>query len=79
MEENTNMIYVPLELFINLSAKAEQIAVIERLTWENGYMSVSDLRSIIAARPIPDENKEAELNFEEMLKDVPIMEEMTCT
>lgn len=81
MEENKIMVYIPLELFLNLSARAEQIAVIERLANEKKYMSLDELMAIIAADPIERNRTDGgpERSFAEMFDDVPGMEEMTCT
>lgn len=81
MEENKNeiLISVPLELFQVLVSRSEQIAVIERMTEKNGYIALNDLRAIIAAPPLPDQNEKVERSFAKMFEDVPGMEEMTCT
>ena len=80
MEENKNeiLISVPLELFRVLVSRSEQIAVIERMTKEKGYLGLNDLRAIIAAPPLQDQNEEAERTFDKMFEDVLGMEEMTC-
>lgn len=77
MEENKDMIYVPLNLFYRLVAKEEQIAVIERMTEAKGYLQMNELRAITAAPPLPD--TEPQRSFDKMFEDVPGMEEMTCT
>ena len=77
MEENKDMIYVPLNLFYRLVAKEEQIAVIERLTEAKGYLQINELRAITAAPPLPD--TETGRSFDKMPKDAPCMEEITCT
>ena len=81
MEENKNeiLISVPLELFRVLVSRSEQIAVIERMTNEKGYLGLNDLRAIIVAPPLPERNEEVERTFDKMFEDVPGMEEMTCT
>ncbi len=80
MEENKIMVYIPLELFLTMHARAEQIEVIKRLANEKKYMSLDELMAIIAADPIERKaDGEPERSFEEMFDDVPGMEEMTCT
>lgn len=78
MEENKNeiLIPVPLELFQRLVSRSEQISVIERLTDARGCLGLNDLRAIIAAPPLTEQNEEAKRSFEEMFDDVPGMDEM---
>lgn len=80
MEENKIMVYIPLELFLNLSARAEQIEVIKRLANEKKYMSLDELMAIIAADPIKRNRTDGdpELSFGEMFKDTPGLERVLC-
>lgn len=79
MEENKIMVYIPLELFLNLSARAEQIAVIERLVKEKKYMALNELMAIIATDPFERKtDREPERGFREMFKDTPGLECVLC-
>lgn len=80
MEENKIMVYIPLELFLTMHARAEQIEVIKRLANEKKYMSLDELMAIIAVKPI-DRNRtdgEPERSFTEMFEGTPGLEGVLC-